>query len=298
MKKLSFLLIFLAGVLWGSIGLFVRSYNEAGLAAMDIVAIRAAATTAAMFVFLLIYNPKLFKIKIKDLWCFLGTGILSIVFFNFCYFKAISFTSMAVASVLLYTAPAMVMVMSRFLFQEKLGTVKLASLLATFLGCVLVTGLAGKGTALNPAGILIGLGAGFGYALYSIFTRYALERGYHTFTITFYTFLLAMAGAFPLADKGRLAETAAKDAASAGFALLFGLVTTVFPYVLYTIGLTYIENGKAAIIASVEPVVATLTGILFFGESLTAQNTLGIFLILGAIAACNLSPVSAKKGVL
>ena len=117
MKKFAPILILIAGVLWGSMGLFVRTLNAQGLASMEIVGLRATVTVVALFLFLLLFDRKLFKICWKDLWCFLGTGICSIVFFNFCYFKAITLTSLSVAAILLYTAPAIVMVLSYFLFQ-------------------------------------------------------------------------------------------------------------------------------------------------------------------------------------
>ena len=111
--------ILAAGSLWGSMGLFVRVYNARGLQSTDIVAIRAMATVIAMFVFMIFFRRELLRIRLRDLWCFLGTGIGSIVFFNYCYFKTISLTSMSVAAVLLYTAPAIVMVLSRILFGER-----------------------------------------------------------------------------------------------------------------------------------------------------------------------------------
>ena len=82
--------ILAAGSLWGSMGLFVRVYNARGLQSMDIVAIRAMATVIAMFVFMIFFRRELLRIRLRDLWCFLGTGIGSIVFFNYCYFKTIS----------------------------------------------------------------------------------------------------------------------------------------------------------------------------------------------------------------
>ena len=110
MKKLASGMVILAGILWGSMGIFVRKFEKCGLESLDIVAVRAIATTCILFFFLLFYNRSLLKIKFKDLWCFLGTGLLSIVFFNYCYFRAITMTSLSVAAVLLYTAPAFVMV--------------------------------------------------------------------------------------------------------------------------------------------------------------------------------------------
>lgn len=87
------LLIMLAGILWGCMGLFVRPFNDKGLNSWDIVFLRAMLTTVFMALILVIKDKSLFKIKMKDIWCFLGTGLLSIVFFNLCYFKEITITS-------------------------------------------------------------------------------------------------------------------------------------------------------------------------------------------------------------
>ena len=287
MKKFAPILILIAGVLWGSMGLFVRTLNAQGLASMEIVGLRATVTVVALFLFLLLFDRKPFKICWKDLWCFLGTGICSIVFFNFCYFKAITLTSLSVAAILLYTAPAIVMVLSYFLFQEKLTKRKLLALVMTFVGCVLVTGILTETGNVTAGGILVGLGAGLGYALYSIFSRYALERGYTSLTITFYTFLIAAIGSFFFADMGKVARVAMNGGGNLFFCLAFGVLCTVVPYLTYTLGLQYVENGKASIIASVEPVTATLLGAVLFHEKLTVSGVLGIVLVLAALMICN-----------
>lgn len=188
---------------------------------------------------------------------------------------------------LLYTAPAIVMVLSAVLFHEKITMVKMIALFITFIGCIFVTGLTGNTKTLTVMGILTGLGAGLGYALYSIFSRFALERGYHSLTISFYTFVFAGIGTLPLADMKVIYGACEKDFSMLGFYLVFALVSTVIPYILYTLGMTALENSKASIIASVEPVTATLLGVFIFHEKMTIQNLIGIVLILGAIIICN-----------
>ena len=295
MKKFASVLILIAGVLWGSMGLFVRTLNASGLASMEIVGLRAAVTAVALFLYLLLFDRKLFQIRLKDLWCFIGTGICSIVFFNYCYFRAITLTSLSVAAILLYTAPAIVMVLSYFLFKEKLTGRKLLALLMTFVGCVLVTGILTETGNISAGGILVGLGAGLGYALYSIFSRYALEKGYASLTITFYTFLIAAVGSCFLTDMGKVVQVAAEGAGSLFFCLAFGVLCTVVPYLTYTLGLQYVENGKASIIASVEPVTATLLGALFFHEKLTVTGVLGMILVLAALVICNDNKKEGKE---
>lgn len=281
--KLAPFLIVSAGILWGCMGLFVRKLNDLGLASMEVVALRAVVTTVLMLLFLLIYDRKLLKIRWKDLWCFLGTGVCSILFFNYCYFKAMELTALSVAAILLYTAPAIVMLLSYFLFKEKLTVRKILSLGMTFAGCVLVTGVLTEGGQISAAGICMGLGAGLGYALYSIFSRYALEKGYHTITITFYTFLIAAIGSFFLSDMGKVARTAVKDPGAMLLCVGLGVVCTVIPYLAYTLGLKYVENGKASIFASVEPVTATILGGIVFHEKLSAGSVAGVLLVLAAL---------------
>lgn len=286
MKKTAPFFVLLAGILWGMMGIYVRRLNAAGFTTIEIVAVRSVVTALLLFLVLFFYNREMLKIRIGDIWCFAGTGILSIVFFNYCYFKAITMTSLSVAAVLLYTAPAIVMILSAVFFHEKITAVKLISLVATFIGCVLVTGLVGSTESLNAAGILVGLGAGLGYALYSIFSRFALERGYHSLTISFYTFVFASIGVLPLADVQKICGACVEDIGMLGFYLVFALVSTVIPYILYTLGLTALENSKASIIASVEPVAATVLGIVLFHEKMTVNIVTGIVLVLGAIVIC------------
>ena len=146
------LCVSLAGILWGIIGLFVRALGDAHLTSMDIVAARAMVAAGLLFVLLALFDRRSLHLRLRDAWCFLGTGIGSIVFFNYCYFTAVQMMSLASAAVLLYTAPAFVMVLTRIFFGEAFTRRKLCSLVLTFFGCVLVTGVLGSETPLSEIG--------------------------------------------------------------------------------------------------------------------------------------------------
>ena len=281
-------LILLAGILWGCMGLFVRPLNAMKLSSWDIVFLRAVFTTLFLAILLLIKDKNLFKIKLRDLWCFLGTGLLSIVFFNLCYFKAITITTLSVAAILLYTAPAFVMIISAICFKEKITVQKLIALVLSFTGLIFVTGVFSSTQRLTLPTFLIGLGAGLGYALYSIFGRFAIERGYESYTISFYTFLFAAFATVFFVKPVNIASTVTASPSSILLVLLFVLVSTVIPYITYTLGLKSVENGQASIIASIEPVVAGLNGILWFGEKLSVMVIIGIVLVLAGIIISNL----------
>ena len=287
----SALCVLLAGTLWGSMGLFVRKLNAVGLYALDIVQLRIAISLILVGLYLLIFARDNLRVRLRDLWCLAGTGIVSLLLFSWCYFSGMQEASLSVMAVLLYTSPAFIMLLSVLLFRETLTRQKLLALVLTFTGCCLVSGL-GSGSAVSMKGLLLGLGSGFFYALYSIFSRYAIERGYGSWTITFYTFLLCLLASAPLAHWGLIASALSSGVSVPVYALLMGLLTGFLAYIFYTKGLEGMESSRAGILASVEPVVGTIIGTLVFHEPLPVQSVLGIALVLGGIVVLGGKKVS------
>ena len=283
----SALCVLLAGTLWGSMGLFVRKLNAVGLYALDIVQLRIAISLVLVGLYLLIFARDKLRVRLRDLWCFAGTGIVSLLLFSWCYFSGMQEASLSVMAVLLYTSPAFIMLLSVLLFREKLTRQKLLALVLTFAGCCLVS-LVGGEHKLSTVGILYGLGAGFGYALYSIFARYALDRGYSSNTINFYSCLLTAIGAVIIWGAAQPLGVMFGSWKGFGLCTALGIVTCYLPYLLYTFGLTGLETGKASILASFEPVVATLVGIFVFHEKLTPLSALGCVCVLSAVVLLNL----------
>lgn len=195
--KLAPFYIILAGCLWGSMGLFVRRLGAMGLDSMEIVELRSLLAVALLFTVTAIRNPRQLKVTKRNLVPLGCSGVFSIIFFNYCYFSTIRLLNLSAAAILLYTAPIFVMLLSIPLFHEKLTARKLLALGMAFAGCCLVSGIASASQRLSLQGILLGLGSGFGYALYSIFSRVSLNQGLGSVTITDYTFLFAaLAGVF------------------------------------------------------------------------------------------------------
>ncbi|MCQ2527243.1 MAG: DMT family transporter [Lachnospiraceae bacterium] len=297
---LAYIEVIAAGILWGCMGLFVRNLNTLGLATMGIVAIRCFITCILVLLYLAIFKRELLKIKLKDIWCFLGTGFCSVLFFNFCYFKSMTLTSLSIAAILLYTSPAFIMVMSFFLFKEKFNRFKVAALVMTFVGCIFVSGLMntlvnGGNLTLSPAALLLGLGAGFGYALYSIFGRYALERGYHSLTITFYTFLFASVGSLFFTDLPQLASVFTGSIKGCLLCVGIAVFGTLIPYITYTAGLNGMDNGRASVVVSIEPAVATVVSFFVYHENPGIWGLIGIVLVLGAVVLVNMSAAGKRK---
>jgi len=269
-----------AGILWGCISIFIKQIDSADFTLPEILALRALISSVILFIFLFFTDRQKLMFSLKDIWMFLGSGVISLTFFSMCYFRTILETGASVAVILLYTSPIFVLLLSLVLFREKITGIKLAALAMTFGGCILVSGiLTGEGT-MSVKGFFIGLGAGFGYALYSIFSRYALRK-YSPLTVTFYTFLFSGLSISPFCSFGHIAS--AMNPSVVMWVIGIAFFCTVLPYFFYTYGLMRLETGKAAILVAVEPLVGTLMGLCVFAEPVTLLKITGIVLSFAAV---------------
>lgn len=286
--------IILAGVLWGIISVFINVLNDVGFTSMQCVAVRAVFSALILLAYLLVTDRVKLRIRWRDMKYFIGTGIFSIVFFNYCYFRAIEMIGgAAIPALLLYTAPIFVMVLSAVFFREAITVKKVIALVMTFAGLGFVTGAFTGEETLSAGALALGLGSGLGYALYSIFGKLVVDK-YDAVTITFYTFAVAAIGAIPMSGMAAHVDLLLSGR---GFLAALGLAffSTVLPFLLYTKGLRGIEAGKASILATIEPFVAAIAGALFFHEKFTATKIAGMLLIIVAIAYLNLGSTSEGK---
>ncbi len=290
-KQYMFLLPLIAGFLFGSGGVFVRTLMGYGMSNATVLFTRVFIAAIILLLFLLFYNKSLLKIKIKDLPIFIGTGILGMMSLNLCFNAAIKTLSLSLATVLLSTAPVFVVILAGIFFKEKVTSKKVICMLIVIAGCVFASGLVDspQGAVGSLTGIFIGAGSAFFYSLYSIFSRVATNRGYHTYTVIFYSVLLISIVLAPFIDwnliGGFVVEAPAKNIL---FLIMHSLCASVVPYVCITMSLLYMEAGKVSILASGgEPATAVLWGIVFYREIPTVLIIVGIVItVVGLAALC------------
>lgn len=285
-EKMSVLLVLFAASMWGCIGIFVRHLSAFGFGAMQITATKCLLTAVLMFLYILLTDREKFRIRRKDIGWFLANGIFSIYVFNTAYSAAITLVSLSTAVVLLYTAPVFVMFLSVLFFHERFTRMKGLCLVLCIGGSALVSGIAG-GMEVNTPGLILGLVSGIGYALYSIFSG-VIVRKYHPFTNVFYTFLIAGTAGALSCDMGGALRMAAGSGETLFWTLANGMVTSFLPYIAYTTALQHMNPSKAAIIATLEPVVATLAGIFLYKEAMTLPGGIGILMVFTALVLSNL----------
>lgn len=283
MKKFAPLFVLMASICWGSMGIVTRYVADIGFNNRQTAAVRICSAAIILILYLLAVDRKKFRIEKSDFKWFIGTGIGSLLINNLAYAATVQRASLSVAVVLLYTAPFFVMIMSVVFFKEKLTAQKVIALLLSFLGCTLVVGLSGADAGDNALlTLLIGLCAGFGYSLYSIFGKVLMGK-YESLTVTVYTFILASAGTLIIAEPISMMKIVGQNLDKMPVTVIGSVITLALPYVCYSTALKYMESSRASIIASFEVVAASLFGVVLYGEALDLYNILGIACVVAAL---------------
>lgn len=276
------LLVILAGACWGSISIYIKYLDSAGLGTMQISFLRQMMSAIVFGLIILAGNRSRFRIEAKNLWLIMLVGLINGVVFNFLYFYTIVHSRASIAVVLLYTSPVFVMILARLFFKEKITGAKLLALALTVIGCVLVTGVLGEGYKPPAAAILTGVLTGLAYALNNIITSKAVKSN-DPQTVTFYTLLFSFIFLIPFSGMNTLVPLVKSNPMILLVAFILCLVTGVTAQYLFAAGLNLIESGNAAIYGASEPIVGSLIGILIFHEESNFLKIAGIIMVIAAI---------------
>ena len=281
----SFGKIFITGCLWGTIGLFVKLMEAQGSSSPYTSFLRLLFGFILLALMTLIIDgPKAFCIGRRTLLSCVLLGIICQGIFNILYSTSISMNGMSVGSVLLYTAPIFTCITSMLFFKEKMDLLKWVALLVNVVGCALTaTGGDFSAASLAPLGLLIGVGAGFTYAMTAVIGRIAMQEESSPFAVATYNLFFGCLF-IALVRHPWTTVDAPFNASLLLYGLLFGLIATALAYSIYFSGLSKItETGKVPVVASIELVVATIIGVFAFSESMTIIKIVGIVLVLLSI---------------
>ncbi|WP_297298286.1 DMT family transporter [uncultured Brachyspira sp.] len=293
-KKIMPIFPILAGVLWGATGIFIRKSMALGMNSITVISSKVTIASIIMIIFITIYNKSLLKIKLKDIYIFISAALLGMFAVNVFFNESVHLLSLSLAAVLLSLSPIFVLIMSYFLYKEKITTIKIISMILAFLGCVLVSNVLSSKINLSFRGIISGLLAAFFYALYSIISKKALQKGYHSLTITLYAFIFISIIIAPFTNWGLIINLVKNDPINISvFMIMHSVLVLIMPYVFYTISFSFMDAGKASILASCEPIASTIFGIIFFNEIPNIPSIIGIALTVTALTL--LSMPSKKK---
>jgi drug/metabolite transporter, DME family len=279
------LLIVLAAVLWGTVGITTKTIY--GLSVTNPLSIGFFRLAFSLPVLLAAcwhtLGRRMFHITRRDLGLMLLMGAL-MALYQVCYFAAIARVGVAIAVlVTLCTAPVMIALLSALLLRERLTGAVLLALTCALAGTAMLiwvgpdTGGARRDTL---AGVLLALGSAFGYTMLTLCSR-TLAGRYHALQPIAIGFAAGALLLLPFA----LATGFVISYPAGGWALLLylGLVPTALAYVLFLSGIRRITATVASIVTLVEPLTSTALAWLLFGEQLGPLGVFGAALLLGAI---------------
>lgn len=289
MKKIYLILPILAGIMFGSGGVFVRTLTQNGIDSATLLFLRFSIATLPIVIAILLTDRKLFRIDLSDLPLFIVCGIC-IVGLNLCYNEAINTVPLSLAAVLLSLAPIYVLIIAYFLFKEKITSRKLICMILAILGCILMTGILETSIGNIPVhGILIGAGAGLFWAIYLMASKKSMNNGNHTFTILFYSVLVISVILIPFTNFSQIENfISINPTLTILFLILHSTISFALPYIFSTISLSYIDSGVSSILLSgAEPLAALIFGFAIYSEIPTVLMFIGF--ILSIIAMTMLS---------
>ncbi|MBQ4649461.1 MAG: EamA family transporter [Firmicutes bacterium] len=291
MKAILYFCPVLAGICWGSTGMFVRTLSQAGFDNLTITFSRSAVCCIIIVLLILLKNGRgcveKLKINPKDLPFFISYSVSGCLLMNLCYNYALNMLSMSFASVLLSLCPFFVLVFSRFLFNEKITGVKILCLITAVAGCVLLSGISEKNdTEWNFIGMCFGLGSAVFYALFTVHSKQLSVKNYDTITISLYFFLITTILLVPFAEWECMGTFTASDPVkSILFYILHAVVVSFLPNYLFNWSMTRMDSGKISILSGgAEPAAALLFGAVFYSEPVSVHGLAGLALVIAAIS--------------
>lgn len=278
-----------AMVVFGTIGLFVRSI---AMPSSVIAFIRGAVGAAFLVLFCLVTGKKFSFDKVREkllLLCLSGAAIgVNWIFL----FEAYRYTTVATATLCYYMAPIFVIVMSSFIYKERLTAKKICCTLAALVGMVFVSGVAetGIGNVAEMKGVILGVLAAVFYSSVVLMNKSLGSVPAYDKTIVqlFGAAAVILPYCLVTVDIGDISL----DKKSVVMLLIVSIVHTGICYTAYFGSMKNLQSQTIAIMSYIDPIVAVVLSALVLKEKMSALSIVGAVMILSATF---LSEVSFTK---
>ena len=294
--RLGYVMVATAATLFAVNGSVMKVALNSGLSAVELTQLRHTFAALLFFVLLVVVAPAKLRVGRRELLVLVAFGLIGIALQQWLYLVAIENVPIGVALLIIFTAPLFVALFARFVYREHIRRRVWLALVLCITGLAIVVEI-WAGVAFN----IVGVTAAFGSAL--VLTMYMLmaerEREHRdAASLSFYGFLFAAIlwavfqplWTFPWSDlgedvslQGNLSEYTVPVWALVGFVVVIGTMVT---FSLLTGSLRHISATRASIVATVEPVIATVVAWAWLGETLgAAQLVGGVVVIAGLLLA-------------
>ncbi|MBU3967033.1 MAG: DMT family transporter [Euryarchaeota archaeon] len=263
--------IITAAVLWGTAGTLVRMISD--MTALSIIFFRVTlAFIILLFLFSLSGNLNRLRLKDKKLYLLLFSLLQITTMLTF--FISIMEASVAIAVLLLYTAPLYVTTFSPLLLKERSTGKGWMALGLSIAGVILIIDPLKLDISLKLTGIIAGMLSGVSYGFQIMISKH-ISKSYSGYSQAFWSFMIAMLLLLPFA-----AVPLDIVSGNIGYLILLAIFPTILAISLYFNGLNKVRAASASILGLIEPVSAVIFSLLILHESISIPVMLGGALIL------------------
>jgi drug/metabolite transporter (DMT)-like permease len=278
-----YLLVLGAALLWAISATAGKDLLAAGVSAVGLAQVRSLVAAAVIAGCFAVSDRRRFAVHRGDIPPLIALGALALAGTEIAYFLAIERLPVAVAILLQYLSPVLVLGFSVAILGERLTPAKGLAAVAAVGGCFLVVDGAELGAVVtDPVGIAWGLAGAACFAAYTLGSE-RLVRRLSPWTVLLYAFAFAGAACLAL-DPALSGLAAARDPLRWGQLLYVSILGTALPFGLFLMGIERIGASRASITAVSEPVFAAVVAFAFLGEALGPWQIAGGLLVLAAVA--------------
>lgn len=281
-EKIGTAIVLMCGIAWGLGGvlgqiLFVNSDMSAGWLSF----IRMIFSGVCIVIFGIIKSGrKCFEILVhpKDLIGLILFSLFGLMPMQYTYFAAVQAANAATATVLQYTYPILILVLTSIQLRKLPRFYEAVAAISAFLG-ILIIATHGKFNSLeiSPMALFWGLASSVSFVIYTVAPKKLYEK-YSVYNIMGFAMLLG--GCATYFVSGCYNTKVTMFPTSIYLVAVISIVSTLFPMVLYGIGVQILGNIKASLFVTVEPIFCALLsgflGLVTFGWS----DALGFALII------------------
>jgi DME family drug/metabolite transporter len=276
------LLIVVAAVTWGTTGSTMKLIAIGSPMSPLIVGFLRVAIAAPCLWIVARWLAGPIRIESRHDWTRLLVAGIAMGLYQPFYFWGVALTSVAVGSLIaICSAPLLITVLAALFLGERIDTRTWTALLIGITGTAMLT-IGPHGVSKLPPGFLAGValevGAGLCYAVYAVAVKGVVDRA-APLAIAAVTFSIAALTLLPLL----LVEWPVANAQGWALLVYLGVVPTAAAYALYTNGLRTTRVTVSGVLGLLEPLTATLLGVLFFGDRLGQVGVVGAALLLVAV---------------
>ena len=291
--RLGYAMVATAATLFAVNGSVSKVVLDSGLSSLELAQIRATCAALGFLAFLLVFARSRLRVGRRELLFLLVFGLIGVAFVQWLYFVAIHNLPVGVALLIEFTAPLFVALFARFVYKERIRRRIWVAVALCLAGLTLVVEL-WTGVAFSTVGVSAAFGGALALTVYLLMAERE-RRHRDPASLSFYGFLFAAllwAVVQPLWEfpwevlddsvslQGNLSEYSAPVWVLVGFVIVVG---TMITFSLLTGALRHLSATRASIVATLEPVVATVIAWLWLGEALGAAQLVGGAIVLAGI---------------